>query len=272
MKRKHSAPSISFFAFQDIITSVVGIFVLIALTMALQLVERTVEGHSSDSLVADQLSETLKFVREQTNELEKRFEMLSRQQASSAGVNRFNAESIAAEIDQETQMVELRIKRSMELADELQRSLIVAEGQHQQLVEQSLDREPERQDIKKMLDKTNALESQLGKLETENPLIFRDSNVEGKSLVVVDIHRSQVRILDLSNQTAVTVNDEKGFKSWLNGNSRDNLHFLLLVRPDGITTFEDCREAVEGSGASYGFDVLSDGKNLQMASEIGVVP
>lgn len=40
MRRKLSGPGVSFFAFQDIITAVVGIFILITLIMILELLEK----------------------------------------------------------------------------------------------------------------------------------------------------------------------------------------------------------------------------------------
>ena len=117
MRRKQTAPSVSFFAFQDIITSVVGIFVLIALIMILQLIERTVEGQASSDQVADQLSETLSLLRVEVDSLRQQYEKLEQSLASTPTVNRFNAVSVMTELDQATEQSEARIKRSLELAE-----------------------------------------------------------------------------------------------------------------------------------------------------------
>lgn len=272
MRRKHTAPSVSFFAFQDIITSVVGIFVLIALIMILQLIERTVEGQTSSDQVADQLSETLSLLRVEVDSLRQQCEKFEQSLASTPTVNRFNAASVMLELDQATEQSEARIKRSLELADQVQQSLIEAEGQNHQLVEESVVLETDREELKRLIEKTQWLESQLGKLDTEDPLVFRKTSMQGKTLVVMDIRRTQVRILDLAGDKVTNVKDESGVENWLKQRRLDSLHFLLLVRPDGVGQFDDCRQVIESHQASYGFDVLNDSKTIRMASEVGATP
>ena len=72
MARKNSAPSISFFAFQDIITSVVGIFVLITLILAVKLAVKATERLSTEKPVAENLSKVVELMQSEVDTLKNR--------------------------------------------------------------------------------------------------------------------------------------------------------------------------------------------------------
>jgi TolA-binding protein len=111
MSRKSSAPSVSFFAFQDIITSVVGIFVLITLIMVVQLAVKATDRLSSKSPVADNLSSIVALMQSEVDELKKRETELETVSSSVAGVQQFNIEEIRMDLEKEVKQLEERTKR-----------------------------------------------------------------------------------------------------------------------------------------------------------------
>jgi hypothetical protein len=272
MKRKHSAPSVSFFAFQDIITSVVGIFVLIAITMVVQLVDRQTEAASNPSLPTAQLLATREHLREQIQQLEQRFSTLTQRQSSSLAVNRFSAAAIEEELNTEHIRIEAAIQRSRELIQRVQDALEEAEKDRRQLIDKTNRQRPLRQELEQLEKRIRQADLKLEKLLSDNPLVYRNTSLGGRSLILFDIDEKEIRILDLASEKSDSLLSMTQLENRLASYPVQNFHFLLMVRPTGVSRFDSLRKLLEDRGASYGFDVLDAGKSISMASELEPMP
>ena len=99
-RRRAQGPSVSFFAFQDIITSVVGIFVLITLIMMVDLVRRTGSSSASQELVADTFSVAIADLEMQLEQIAKRSRELDVLASKIGAVQVFNKDEIAKDLGQ----------------------------------------------------------------------------------------------------------------------------------------------------------------------------
>ena len=93
-RRKAQGPSVSFFAFQDIITSVVGIFVLITLIMMVDLVTRKASASSSKKFVEDTYSSAIADLELQLQELQSQSSKLDAMSAKVGNVQVFNKDHL----------------------------------------------------------------------------------------------------------------------------------------------------------------------------------
>jgi len=271
MAGKNSAPSVSFFAFQDIITSVVGIFVLITLIMAVELAVKATERPSTEKPVAENLSKVVELMQSEVDALKKRETELEKMSSAVAGVQRFNIDEIRADLEKESRQLAERTKRF----DALQRStrsvLVAAEGQLKQLQEESIANQPKQDELKKLLGKLEFLDQKIGNLQTADPMVFRDASLGGKDLVVVDLTASEIGLLDLERKMRekfIGTGRVDKFLKWITDSRLKSLHFLLLVRPGAASTFESCRSRLDQLHASYGYDVIANDRTLKMRNEL----
>ncbi len=203
MGRRLNGPSITFFAFQDIITSVVGIFVLITLIMMIELVTKTAEGQTKGSRVADTLSASLHSLEEELAEMRLRSEELSTRSKSVAGVQSFNVSEIRSDIEKRIQQVQEQTKRSGAVNQQIRKIVVATEGELDQLNQQAVAADSKRDELKKLVGKLEYLDTKIGELTTEDPLVFRNANLAGRSLIVTDIQPKQIEILELARNDCI---------------------------------------------------------------------
>ncbi len=271
MGRRINGPTVSFFAFQDIITSVVGIFVLITIIMMIELVSKTVEGQTKRSQVADTVSVSLNSLEMELAEMRVRYETLSTRSKSVAGVQPFNAEEIRSDIEKRIQQVEEQTKRSEAVNQQIRKIVVATEGELDQLNQQAVAADSKRDELKKLLDKLQYLDTKIGEITTEDPLVFRNTNLAGRSLIVTDIQSKQIEVLELARnvrQVFSGVDRLSKFNAWLNKQPVDSLHFLLLVRPGAAGTFNAVQSQFDSVGASFGFDVIAANRSIQLRNEV----
>ena len=271
MARKNSAPSVSFFAFQDIITSVVGIFVLITLIMVVELAAKATERLSTEKPVAENLSKVVSLMQLEVDALKQREAELENASSLVAGVQRFNIDEIRADLEKETKQLEERTKRFEALERTTRSVLAAAEGQLRQLQEESIANQPKQDELKKLLGKLEFLDRKINNLKTDDPMVFRDASLSGKDLVVVDLTASEIGLLDLERKVRekfIGTDRAEKFHKWIERSRLPSLHFLLLVRPGAASTFESCRIKLDQLHASYGFDVITSDRTLKMRNEL----
>ncbi len=272
MGRRANGPAVSFFAFQDIITSVVGIFVLITIIMMIELVSKKVEGQSSGKRVADTLSASLRSLEKDMVEMRQRSGELADRSKKVAGVQRFNVKEIRSDIEKRIQQVEEQAKRSDAVSQQIRKVVMSTEGELNQLNQQATAAGSKRDELKKLLDKLQYLDTKLGNLTTEEPLVFRNAGLSGKTLIVADVQEKQFSVLDLARDSRrlYSGNDRlTKFGDWLEKQDLAKLHFLLLVRPGAASSFNAIQSKLEDEGASFGFDVVASKRSIKLRSEVG---
>lgn len=271
MARKNSATSVSFFAFQDIITSVVGIFVLITLIMVVELAAKATERLSTDKPVAENLSKVVALMQSEVDTLEKRETELEKTSSAVAGVQRFNVDEIREDLERESKQLEERTQRFEALQKSTRSVLVAAEGQLKQLQEESIANQPKQDELKKLLGKLEFLDRKISNLQTDDPMVFRDASLSGKELVIVDLAAGEIGLLDLSRNARekfTGIGRADNFLKWITDRRLSSLHFLMLVRPGAASTFESCRSKLDQLHASYGFDVIANDRMLKMRNEL----
>jgi myosin heavy subunit len=270
-RRKAQGPSVSFFAFQDIITSVVGIFVLITLIMLVDLVTRKASASSAKKFVEDTYSSAIADLELQLQELQSQSSKLDAMSAKVGNVQVFNKEEVAKDLKASIQSLNQQIERTEKRNQEVER---VIDAQNKVLSDLQVEvhkKSPDREELAKLLKQLEKLDSKVGDLDLEELLIFRNQSLEWRPVMVVEISSNELSILDLGAEQRTTYKGlslAKDFESFLRANRSGKYHYFLLIRPGGAKTFSEIRPILDTNNASYGYDVLEQNRSLKLRSEV----
>lgn len=270
-RRKASGPSVSFFAFQDIITSVVGIFVLITLIMMVELVQRKGSTPASTKLLEDSHSSVIADLVLQVETLESRSKKLDSISTKIGSVQVFNKDEIAKELRASIQSLNEQIERTDQRKREIQKIIDSQIKLQASLQSETLQRSRDREELAKLLKELKRLDSKIGELDSDAPLIFKSKSLDGRTVVVVDVARDETVLLDLDADRRTTIRGkdlEREFKNWIAKHSKGNFHYFLLIRPNGASSFDTLRSSLDENGASYGYDLLDQDRTIRLRSEV----
>lgn len=271
-RRKAQGPSVSFFAFQDIITSVVGIFVLITLIMMVDLVTKTSSSARVHGAVEDSYSAAINDLQDQLSKLETRSAQLDVAATKLGNVQVFNKEEIAKELEASIQSLNEQVERVERRTREIQRVIENQDKVKSDLQIEIQKRSPDREELERLLKQLEKLDSKIQNLQTEDTLIFKSQNLQGRTVVIVEVHANKLVLLDLAkdNRTEISGSDLDGkFQTWLSSRNVGSIHYFVLIRPFAAGTFNSVRSVLDTTGASYGYDLIDQKRTVKLRSEAG---
>jgi hypothetical protein len=252
-RSRNAIPKFSLFAFQDIITCVTGIMILITLLLVIKLIERTEASPAATSArVVETVSQQLQTMTEEIKELESQ---MNRNQAILNG----GALVSAQVLENEVQHVKDRSKqahRDIEVASE-QLNQTIQQGN--KLREEQTSKQPEVVAAAKRNENADQIGESLKKLKSGKRVIYNTPESGGKTVWFVELSASKV----LAAKAGVASKPEEfssvaEFQSWAQGQSSADISLVLLVKSDVAPEFNQLNESLQGKGFSVGFDLLAD--------------
>ncbi|TWU65935.1 hypothetical protein [Crateriforma conspicua] len=274
MKRRRSySGGVSFFAFQDIVTGVVGIFILITIIMVLELVDRVESAPASTSVNMAELQAMLAEYTVESIRLQDEYDRRVETQGQSASLNKFN---FSQEMERLKSGLEIAKTEKAELEDRidaLDSSLEAINSEKLEVLGELADLEESRERIEQLKELAKKMAQTSAIVEQTTSPIYRDDMPNGRSLCVVVVGDSVLTIKDSATQSVkrITVPRIPGrFSTWLAGVGVRQRHFFVLVKPGGAQNFADIQSALQESRASFGFDVVGQDAEFTLAFELGV--
>lgn len=266
MSRKSQGPSVSFFAFQDIITSVVGIFVLITLIMIIELISKSETTHS-------RIEANVEALQQLSSSLEKSHRQLSQQQQDLTLAVEASRGADGSHPEFQEKMLQKQLNTFLEQKHEIAESIDVLEEQltSSKALQKSLSEKwdvssAERQRRDNLESKIHETETRLRKILTDDPIVFRSGRLEGRSVVIFDLYPNRVEIVSLETrqrETFAETNPTAEVRAWIEAQDLKKIHILVFVRPNAEKLFAEVKDTLNDKSASFGFDVL--GANRQIA-------
>lgn len=253
-RQRNDAP-ITLFSFQDIITSVTGILILITLILALTLVTqpRNESSENPDNIQA--LRSQLAALESDVSKLEQQntvdFELLEL-------MARFNVETPEQLSDrlQETisvtnQMIRdgvIQVNTGKSKTQEVDTRVDQKKAGLEQLLEQ-IKRE---QELLKKIVESNRVEYRLPGARGEEPWLI---DIGGKEWLVAPANKIQtpVRFAETSLSKRLS-----NLEKWLQSLPSGQIYLVALVRSDGIESYTRIRESATLGSADFGVDLISD--------------
>jgi outer membrane murein-binding lipoprotein Lpp len=275
MRRRSLGPSVSFFAFQDIITAVVGIFILITLILVLELTQRVEAASSPPTANVDQIKSTIASLSTETERLSQEYTQRIEQQSDVAEINEFNRAAKIEEMSSAIQAASEQLETAQQEVKQANQRIEEQEQKEAELLRESEQLEVDRDTIAKLNQKLKDIDRMKSRLKSHAGWIYRDQTAEGRSLCILSLSSNGIEVQDAGSRAVRNFNGVDwfyDFKSWLDSIDMKSRHFLLLVRPSGAAEFERTRSLLAGRNSAFGFDLVGDDHEAQLSFQWEVQP
>ncbi len=273
--RRNTGPGISFFAFQDIITAVVGIFILIMVILVLELAQRVETASAAPTQDIKPVIETIEELKQQISaseaEIEKRSAVVSR----SEGINAFNIADKVDQLRHQNQTLKNRIKASNSKQRNISSEISRAQTNSQKLAMQTNDLSGQRQEFDELSETSRKIREKEQVLLDDDSTVYRDVTEDGRYMVLVTLSPGMIEIRDALTRSVKSFSGARRldeFESWLDAIPLARRHLLLMIEPGGEVDFATMNEAAKTKGAQYGFTVVGAKHVVRLGYELGKTP
>ena len=270
---RSTGAAISLFSFQDIITSVTAIMILLVLILTLELVSRSTQRGVAveDRRVAREFRESVQSMERQ---VESRREELAALQVQANQSATFSA----AETRQRAREATERASRVAEEITLLETSLRTAASERRQSEAALLAAEPTSPD--ESPDHVEALEQRAMEIARANEAERRrqqDAEEPGADrgappTLVFNVppgESLEPRLLEVSGEGLVALAADTGeprrfrgpgrdFERWLASLDASREYVVVILRPTGVSVYDDVANAIEAAGVSMGAELVGE--------------
>jgi hypothetical protein len=263
-------PALSFFAFQDIITSVVGIVVLITLIMIIDLISKSKIAEEAQPVAVTDSSEIIGKLQSGNAALQRKLDSLMELNAMNKTQAVLAPEEYKNNLRAKSDAIQSEVEKLAASNAEMQRELKATEQDRNRLESERNLQEEKKRELDSIAEKVASLERKRKILLTDESLRFRKTDLDGRSIVIIDMHPNEFRILDVESSKRTVLKNQKSNNSlqdWILRKPLATMHFVILIRPDAADAFGPLRDFLDGRGASFGFDVIEAGKTIRLADE-----
>ena len=273
MSRKTSGPGVSFFAFQDIITSVVGIFILITILLILDFLQRveasaTAKEASNDAAPVIEAIQTLK---DDIARMSQDVEARSKAQSKNARINKFNRDEEFQSMKNKVAIIEQQIKRASELSEDLTQKLRSADDESSKAESRKDEIYSQESELQAVLAKLKDLEQQLGELQNDSTPVFRDVSENGRFLTIIVLERGAIELKDAMTKTKESWQGAQRLdrlREWIAISELAKRQLYIVVKPGGAGDFQAIRQDLSNSNTTYGFNVSGEGDRISLRFEL----
>lgn len=279
-RRRGAASAISLFSFQDIITSVTAIVILLVLILTLELVLRTQKrgGAQEDRRVAHQLQRAVAAMERQAATL--KAELAAAQVNAVRGASFSESDTLRRE--------QVASKRADELAEEislLERELRSAvakrrssEGElltTQQKPTESADHVAAMVARAAEIEQANAAEEARQKANRAKgagasgakTLVFNKPPGESLTPRLLEVSQDGLAAVVPGQRAPVRFSDvDRGFKRWLERIDRHKEYVVVVLRPSGIDRYDDVVAAVREAGIALGSELVGESMTVSLGT------
>jgi hypothetical protein len=275
MKRRNNGPSVSFFAFQDIITAVVGIFILITLLLVLELAQRVEAAGSTptaDVSSVVQMIETLQGeVERMTQELQQRIES----QNETAGINEFNRQEETDKLEDKSKILQQQLATATEMATDLSKRIAAAKQEENKLLLQSEELGSQRSLLEELQQKVAQVQNEINRLESDDTPVFRDQTEQGRFITLITLGAGKIEIRDALTKFTQDYTGPRRTNdlfAWLDTNDLSSRQIYLVIKPGGTPDFDAVQERLDNKKAVYGYNVTGAADSIRLGFEMPSLP
>ncbi|MDG2470522.1 MAG: hypothetical protein P8M80_14665 [Pirellulaceae bacterium] len=255
MSRRHRNDNpFTLFAFQDIITSVTGILILITLILALSLV-------LEPAAQVSQVQQDGKALQAELDQLESDIQALEAQTQIDAEVLdllvSFGAESLSdliAELDSSIEKT-----RSM-----LRDANIEVLGNKNTVAESNQKLNEKQQSLDDITDKIKQQEALLKEINESNRVVYQFSGNPDQIPWLIELGATQWLAAPANQKAKATVFSEpslskrlRAIEDWYKNTLGSEGYLVLLIRPDGVQSYNTLRSSKTMANAQFGVDLIA---------------
>ncbi len=267
-RRRKTSLGVSFFAFQDVITAVTGIVMVLVLLLAVELSQQEVsaEPEASNGSAAERadLKARVDAAEAEWHRLQAE---LARWNRLLANVKTTSPSGLREEIDVEerkTRSVAERLKQlrtesvrlSALLADKLRRD----SDEKRRLERETAELRRELHDVQAEVARA---QQRLQEIRSSDRVFYQMPRGDHRSGWVGVVSNEQVRIAPIGRQAIPRTLTPAAFLRFCRtAGAGKRLYVFLLIRPDGVETFDELQESLDRQGVAYGYDVIGSRRRV----------
>lgn len=251
-RRRKSAPPISLFSFQDIITSVTGIMILITLMLGLELVQRTV---NSPPRKTAEVTESLQAATDAAaSEIEDIKDELRKRQPGVIEAAGLDPASLRREL-QDVQELNQQLQQELSASEKQQAE---AERRRKQAQSEKDRRAEDSRTLAELREQVAEAEARLQELKQSNRVIFNPASGSAKRPWLVEVSDRGLLVGEAGKaQKPQSFAGLAPFREWAARRNADAEYFVLLVKPAGVDTFYAVSQALQQLKFDVGYDLLT---------------
>jgi hypothetical protein len=270
-RRRRNVSAISLFAFQDIITSVVGIFILVIICMILQLRETQTASGSPMQKYQEMLA-MQEAITQESQSLSKSLKELTTSLSQADASNRFSEELASQELNNLDRMMRERLQRAEKELLQITESREETEKDKERLLISQAALGPELEEMKSIQDQLSRMKQEMQQIEVENPMVFSKTQLNGRPLCILEVKGDSVHWMATTSgeeRRWTFPNQRAALLQWLASNEARRWHFLILLKPSGAGEFAQIRQTLKDSRVNLGFDVVAEDQAIRtMSTEV----
>lgn len=257
MKRRRApTEAFSLFSFQDIITSVTGVIILVTLLLAVELIKRPpVQAARPQDRANEKLESQIAAMEREREALSTLVQEDAEFLRESASLSLSDLEQARSELSRRVGEAEHSIK---EITEILKQSIV-----RRSAAESELSR-TETESLAQIQAENAALASELEVIKSSNQVVYNQSRRAQKAAWLVDLEADRIRVLKPGN-AGVTVDFSepseaervRSFVEWATTRDPQKGYFVLLVRPESIGAYQSVYEKANELKYDLGFDLLA---------------
>lgn len=275
MSRRSAGPGISFFAFQDIITAVVGIFILITLLLVLELAQRVEASSSSPTADVTAVRETIASLAGEVQRMDSELARRRKMQNETADLNAFNRQEKWEQITATAQAAQQQIDLLESTAQQTRDRLTDAEKRAAILVMDSAALEDDRSLLEQLKDKLGQVQEAINRLEGDDSPIFRDETEQGRFIALVIFEDKTIELRDAlarSTQSWQGPRRLNELRTWLTATDLSKRQLFLVIKPGSAGDFEAIQKDLDRMNAVYGYNVAGEDERIRLGFEAEGLP
>ena len=266
MGRRRFNNTVSFFAFQDIITAVMGILILIVLLLSV-LVSQTVEAQSQ--MTSSESDTTAEISSDELDSL--RIEVASLENQLDQVVQMLN---VLAQLDSEEQVREQISQNELRL-ETLNQAISAALAAMADLESEIEIEEGRKAALERNLGLTekksraSALQDEIERITTSQRVTYNFRNLQNRTpwLVMLEADKVTLGRAGIAEKptsiSGATVNKlARGFSDWQSKQPGGTTHIVFLVKPGSIDLYRQVKDMVRTKGMTVGFEPFPASKTV----------
>lgn len=276
--------AISLFSFQDIITSVTAIMILLVLILTLELVTRSQQRGvaAEDRRVASQLRAAVDALEQRAAQLREEADSLRNTADRAAGfsaaeteLRRDRARTEAERTRVENQTLEPRVRTAKAERRSVEAKLVASAGRADRV---SPDRVKELEAAIAALEEANRRERERQDAsrsrESEAPasrLVYNPDPDNLKQPVLLEISKDRLTALEGGGRPPRPLGavGDKEFGRWLDELDGSREYVVIILRPSGIERCDAIREGIVRHGVEVGLELVGEDMRVEVADATG---
>lgn len=275
-RRGRSGPAISLFAFQDIITSVTAIVIVVVLFLALDLVQRKESAHAdSPAVVVEDLTERIA-------ELRAELERLQSETTRADATVRELAQHSPAELQADVASAERAVQNLQARLKQLVERHKLWQSREKAALAAKFDLRPQQLQLEKSQQASRDLQQEIQEGRNDKRPIYGLPRgvaqegwvavIEEEAITIAPLGRRSKPIQFGQGSVPILTGTAAGaFLKWVKDERQQRAYFLLLIRPGGAAHFDEIDTKFSDMSMLFGFDLI-DAQQEILHPEKGAAP